>query len=50
MLLSLFIGALLIPAALGFSFTFDRDPTQCGVVNVRWEGGSPPFRLTIIVS
>jgi hypothetical protein len=42
---------ILSPLALAFSFTFEQTSlTQCETVNVQWQGGSPPFYMTIMVS
>lgn len=44
------LALLLSPAVHGFSFAVDTTtPVQCGVVNFEWQGGQPPFILTIIV-
>lgn len=42
---------LFSPAVYGFSFTVDNpNPAQCGQLDINWVGGTPPFRLLVLVS
>ena len=44
------LAIVLIPIIHGFTFSLDQtSPEQCGTVIVSWQGGSPPFSLSIIV-
>lgn len=54
MLLSTLVFTLFSPvfplAAAAFSFTTSTSsPTQCGQVDVEWTGGTPPFRMLVMV-
>jgi hypothetical protein len=51
MLLSSLLSTLFLPLTLGFSFSIDSSGLkQCGTASVSWNGGTPPFYLTLIVS
>ncbi|TFK30335.1 hypothetical protein FA15DRAFT_662277 [Coprinopsis marcescibilis] len=43
----LFAVLFAVQSVQAFEFAHN-DPTECGDFTVRWEGGSPPFRLLII--
>ncbi|ORY24772.1 hypothetical protein BCR39DRAFT_581463 [Naematelia encephala] len=49
MLLSAIVAICFLPLVYPFSFTLSSEkPGQCGVVNVAWQGGSPPFSMMIM--
>ena len=50
-ILFLALGLVSVLDILAFSFSFDKpSPEQCGTVYVSWQGGVPPFSLSILVS
>ena len=45
------LAATILPFVFGFTFSFGTTSlAECGTVDVNWQGGSPPFSLSIIVS
>jgi hypothetical protein len=51
MILSTLLLCIFAPTALSYAFTLDSDaPTQCEAVQVNWQGGTPPFYMTVMVS
>jgi hypothetical protein len=48
---SLILGLVSVSTCLAFEFTLSsNNPVECGVIQVNWQGGTPPFSLTILVS
>ena len=48
---SLLVLALIVPVVMSFTFELDSSaPVQCGTVNLKWQGGVPPFYMTVMVS
>jgi len=50
--LTIAVLSIFLPfASAAFTFSTSTDnPVQCGQVNVNWQGGTPPFRMLVMVS